>query len=212
MPTCIPCLEHCYIAAHHTPAACRRKWMALRADSLLASSQWETALRCNDVSHWLGANIKSAIARDEIRHIVVTACHLGDSRFGIIVNILNIYFDILSIPAWQSFPRTKYRQHFSLLSNTVLSKMPKRFQCNTNLAITAACCLARYFSRVIHGRSIMNNRNVLWQHLRSIWPTARSICNKLGWFKMFSFMQYKSWQLWINVGRKLPSDDDMTLG
>ena len=72
MPTCIPCLEHCYIAAHHTPAACRRKWMALKADSMLAPSQWETALRCNDVSHWLGANIKSALALDEIRHIVVT--------------------------------------------------------------------------------------------------------------------------------------------
>ena len=30
-------------------------------DSRLAPSQWETALLCNDVSHWLGANLESAL-------------------------------------------------------------------------------------------------------------------------------------------------------
>ena len=33
----------------------------LRADSRLAPSQWETALLCNDVSYWLGANLESAL-------------------------------------------------------------------------------------------------------------------------------------------------------
>ena len=32
-----------------------------RADSRFAPSQWETALLCNDVSHWSGANIESAL-------------------------------------------------------------------------------------------------------------------------------------------------------
>ena len=32
-----------------------------RVDSRFAPSQWETALLCNDVSHWLGANLKSAL-------------------------------------------------------------------------------------------------------------------------------------------------------
>ena len=32
-----------------------------RADSRCAPSQWETALLCNDVSHWLGANLESAL-------------------------------------------------------------------------------------------------------------------------------------------------------
>ena len=31
------------------------------ADSRFAPSQWETALLCNDVSHWLGANLESAL-------------------------------------------------------------------------------------------------------------------------------------------------------
>ena len=30
-----------------------------RPDSRFAPSQWETALHCNDVSHWLGANLES---------------------------------------------------------------------------------------------------------------------------------------------------------
>ena len=32
-----------------------------RADSRFAPSQWETALLCNDVSHWLGARLESAL-------------------------------------------------------------------------------------------------------------------------------------------------------
>ena len=33
----------------------------LRADSRFAPSQWEMALLCNDVSHWLGANLESTL-------------------------------------------------------------------------------------------------------------------------------------------------------
>ena len=32
-----------------------------RADSRFAPSQWETALLCNDISHWLGASLESAL-------------------------------------------------------------------------------------------------------------------------------------------------------
>ena len=32
-----------------------------RADSRLTPSQWETSLQCNAVSHWLGANLESAL-------------------------------------------------------------------------------------------------------------------------------------------------------
>ena len=34
-----------------------------RVDSRFAPSQWETALLCNDVSHWLGANLESTLVR-----------------------------------------------------------------------------------------------------------------------------------------------------
>ena len=35
--------------------------MQYKAHSRLANSQLETALLCNDVSHWLGANLESAL-------------------------------------------------------------------------------------------------------------------------------------------------------
>ena len=35
------------------------KYDTYRADSMLAPSQWETALLCNDVSAWLGANVET---------------------------------------------------------------------------------------------------------------------------------------------------------
>ena len=35
-----------------------------RTDSRFAPSQWETALLCNDVSHWLGASVESALPHD----------------------------------------------------------------------------------------------------------------------------------------------------
>ena len=44
---------------------CEREGIALRtklrADSRLATSQWETSLQSNTVSYWLGANLESAL-------------------------------------------------------------------------------------------------------------------------------------------------------
>ena len=42
-----------------------------RADSRFAPSQCEIALLCNDVSHWLGASLDSALKSDD------TACEVG---------------------------------------------------------------------------------------------------------------------------------------
>ena len=37
-------------------------WIANKADSRFASSQWEMALLCNNISHWLGASLESTLA------------------------------------------------------------------------------------------------------------------------------------------------------
>ena len=53
---------------HYTPK-CRWAETAswhYRTDSMFAPSQWETALLCNDVSHWLRASIESALALPEV--------------------------------------------------------------------------------------------------------------------------------------------------
>ena len=55
----------------------------LKADSRFAPSQWETALLCKDVSHWLGANLESALyfapqyyfsINAQIGAVVIIAC------------------------------------------------------------------------------------------------------------------------------------------
>ena len=48
-----------------------------RADSSVAPSQWETTLLCNDVSHWLGATLESALRYINIsdsRHVYSVEC------------------------------------------------------------------------------------------------------------------------------------------
>ena len=58
--------HHCYCCFHYhyqnTPSHLLM-WMYTfsRADSRFAPRQWETALLCDDVSHWLGANLESAL-------------------------------------------------------------------------------------------------------------------------------------------------------
>ena len=47
-----------YAMWHEPPSVCMR-----RADSRFAPSQWETALLCNDVTHWLGACLESALVQ-----------------------------------------------------------------------------------------------------------------------------------------------------
>ena len=49
-------------------------------DSMFASSQWETALLCNDVSHWLGASLESALI---LRVCNVSSCTAAnEARFN----------------------------------------------------------------------------------------------------------------------------------
>ena len=55
---------------------CRWKWpCGHRADSRLAPSQWETALLCNDVSHWLGTSLESALRH--LKQQLAFLTHLG---------------------------------------------------------------------------------------------------------------------------------------
>ena len=52
------CLGHAGLAGRYMGA----RVSISRADSRLEPSQWETALLCNDVFHWLGANLDSTLS------------------------------------------------------------------------------------------------------------------------------------------------------
>ena len=49
------------LQSHHESAEICSHIRTHRVESRFASSQWETALLCNDVSYWLGASLESAL-------------------------------------------------------------------------------------------------------------------------------------------------------
>ena len=65
-------ISFCYLTIKPITAMSLENWCKVKgklnttmgADSRFAPSQWETALLCNDVSHWLGANLESALNDD----------------------------------------------------------------------------------------------------------------------------------------------------
>ena len=76
-----------------------------RAVSRFAPSQWETALLCNNVSHWLGASLESALCHDAK---VVVTCRIWGRRSD---NHRDTNDDILYLNTG-----TPLYQHFLLLS------------------------------------------------------------------------------------------------
>ena len=107
--------------------------MKTRANSMLARSQWETALLCNDVSHWLGAILQStlkkqtraAITTHEIpnTHICTNAPH----KHIVELHTCNmhtrdnpvLYF--VNTSRWRQngcrFPRRRFQIHFCQLKS-----------------------------------------------------------------------------------------------
>ena len=62
---------------------CRNKaqlYHVRRADSMFPPNQWETALLCNDVSHWLGANPESALYLKVIESRVYSRQVIANNR------------------------------------------------------------------------------------------------------------------------------------
>ena len=71
-----------------------------RADSRFAPSQWETALLCNDVSHWLGASLESALyCIDKLSHLIYCIMHAL-----IHIEIRMIWFTISADKRWSLIP------------------------------------------------------------------------------------------------------------
>ena len=65
----------------------------IRADTRLPPSQWETSSQCNTMSHWLGANLESALY-SVLWFIVLfaTKCRIGITTFKKNYIPLSIFF------------------------------------------------------------------------------------------------------------------------
>ena len=83
------------ISRHRYETVCSHFIIYPRAESRFAPSQWETALLCNGVSHWLGASLESALYPEyKINTIVV----LSDiNSYKIYPRIMVFYLPIPSV-------------------------------------------------------------------------------------------------------------------
>ena len=64
----------------------------LRADSRFAPSQWEMALLCNDVSHWSGASLESALHADFQNALAYTNATYVDTHSSVMLFLFGQYF------------------------------------------------------------------------------------------------------------------------
>ena len=99
------------------------------ADSRLASSQWETSLQSNAVSHWLGANLESALYIVHWYTCTMVASHIHASLIvyqglqllfddnAVLVCIINVYLSYCDkygsfnkrVPCTNRYKVNKYR-------------------------------------------------------------------------------------------------------
>ena len=72
----------------------------IRADPRFAPNQWETALLCNDVSHWLGANLESALIMARTMCIFVFGNLLQISRWNTETTICKKKINFVIMQCW----------------------------------------------------------------------------------------------------------------
>ena len=164
-----------------------------RADSRFAPSQWETALLCNDVSHWLGTNLESALMQVISNTFISPNNGLATSRWQVIV--MSDYDIIEKLGGWEKeFPsfllpaESGNRAHSS---HSWVQRIPTGniFRLHKKLQKSKYNHL-RFWTRVpiaykIWGSSIDNFYNYsLW----FLWPCSSS-CSRFPWWGA-------SWQLW----------------
>ena len=74
------------------------KWNCLRADSRLSPIQWETSLQSNAVSHWLCANLESALS---------PAAYINPSQYSHVIpsdmiSVILQHADTIRIDSWST--------------------------------------------------------------------------------------------------------------
>ena len=97
--------------------------MIIRADSKLAVSQWETLLQSNAVSHWLGANLESALIIIPWMDLSVPSLVQGDSLPGTWIHIVEIRWSYDHLHCMIEF---SYFQHWNWEFGRVTAMFFKR--------------------------------------------------------------------------------------
>ena len=79
---------------------CANGGIIIRADSSLGPSQWETALQSNAVSHWLGANLESALItslRSYLLHGILQSTQFPHCSLTLVLNMYSIIINLVEL-------------------------------------------------------------------------------------------------------------------
>ena len=111
-------------------------WYIYRADSRFAASQWEMALLCNDVSHWLGASIESAL------YIAINTCN--DDK---VVRMINFHQIIVTHDKWS---------YLSTIGNELfIAHLPMAKHYDNGMCIGDICRTANILFALTHCSLVM---------------------------------------------------------
>ena len=158
----------------------------IRADSRFMPSQWEMALLCNDISHWLGTNLESALY-----YATLASSQTVENDYVLLVTRRAVRF---------YFQPTDYL-HFGLNSS------------NLSYVYTRACCIsyAKFvsFCAQIHDKQpkfvpywfkILELIIMIWQFVGSLSSTFGGLCAaQVTRFKVTSFLnQAHLWSKFLN--------------
>ena len=86
-------------------------FVGYRADSRFAPSQWETALLCNDVSHWLGTNLESALGISLFCALVNWQSRPGQRCMGVLCGFIDMAGQSNLHGNWNGHPRAAPIKH-----------------------------------------------------------------------------------------------------
>ena len=99
--------------------------IAPRADSRIMISQWETSLQSNAVSHWLGANLESALAPTQMSicgpWYFLPSNTSGAAYGGLPHHVINSFPGVKKLPNPKSETNGKQRITRAMLNTKIIS-------------------------------------------------------------------------------------------
>ena len=156
---------------HYKEAGC------CRADSRLAISQWETSLQNNAVSHWLGANLESALCCKMPLYSVQVLCETGNGLAVLwcqISTAQNTDVTLLQANIWPGY-RIIYQQFLSPWGCSYHNILKYIFmkECKSIGSTNA-------FSSVVWIHFLGWQDDVIrWKHFPHYWPFVQEIHRSL---------------------------------
>ena len=134
------------------------------ADSRFAPSQWETALRCYNVSHWLGASPESAL----YMYSTVPAFRCHPSIPTLLVSYTHYRFMFIPLVPWWLVLLHCRGLPYEQIGKLQVCFQRKRVLCESSMRTIPCPLMAWHFKSPGHQQSNLNGELTDWSFINSI--------------------------------------------